>query len=215
MCRLFALHAGAHDVTAQLWLLDAPDSLAAQSEVNADGFGLGALTTADGLMLIRTPVQATEAPIYDRVAHEAHACQFLAHLRYADTGFDGASQHPPVPQGGRLFAHNGIIGDLDRLEERLGDSMAMVAGETDSERFFALITKSILESGGDTEAGIEAAVRELAEGYGSTASTSSSGPTATCRRSDTPSTTSSSCSTAEPEARRAASRCTRRARAGT
>ena len=165
MCRLFALHAGRHDVTAQFWLLDAPDSLATQSETNADGFGLGALTSADGLVLIRTPVRATDAPIYDRVAHEARACQFLAHLRYADTGSTALRNTHPFAQGGRLFAHNGVVGDLDRLEERLGDQMAMVAGDTDSERFFALITKSIHESGGEIEAGIEAAVRELAEGY--------------------------------------------------
>ncbi len=165
MCRLFALHAGTHDVTAQFWLLDAPDSLATQSETNADGFGLGALTAEDGLLLIRNPVQASSTRIYDRVAHEARACQFLAHLRYADTGSTALRNTHPFAQGPRLFAHNGVVGDLDRLEERLGEHMAMVAGDTDSERFFALITKSIHEAGGDTEAGITTAVRELAEGY--------------------------------------------------
>jgi hypothetical protein len=42
MCRSFALHAGSGDVEADFWLLEAPTSLAAQSEVNADGFGTGA-----------------------------------------------------------------------------------------------------------------------------------------------------------------------------
>jgi predicted glutamine amidotransferase len=165
VCRLFALHAGPSDVTAQFWLLDAPDSLAAQSETNADGFGLGALTAEDGLLLIRNPVQASSTRIYERVAHEARACQFLAHLRYADTGSTALRNTHPFAQGPRLFAHNGVVGDLERLEERLGNYMAMVAGDTDSERFFGLITKSIYEAGGDTEAGITAAVRELAEGY--------------------------------------------------
>lgn len=165
MCRLFALHAGAEDVTAQFWLLDAPDSLAAQSEINADGFGLGCLTAADGLLLVRNPVQASGTRIYDRVAHEVAACQFLAHLRYADTGSTALRNTHPFIQGPRLFGHNGVVGDLDRLETRLGESMAMVAGDTDSERFFALITKSIGEAGGDVEAGITAAVRELAAGY--------------------------------------------------
>ena len=41
----------------------------------------------------------------------------------------------------------------------------MVAGETDSERFFALITSRSSRAAATTEAGIEAAVRELAEGY--------------------------------------------------
>jgi predicted glutamine amidotransferase len=41
----------------------------------------------------------------------------------------------------------------------------MVMGDTDSERFFALITIAIREAGGDVRAGITAAVRELAAGY--------------------------------------------------
>jgi len=40
MCRLFALHAGERDVAAEFWLLDAPTSIARQSERNADGYGL-------------------------------------------------------------------------------------------------------------------------------------------------------------------------------
>ncbi len=47
MCRLFALHAGDRDVAAGL--LDAADSIARQSEINADGHGLAALTSERGL----------------------------------------------------------------------------------------------------------------------------------------------------------------------
>ena len=46
MCRLFGLHAG-HPVDAEFWLIDAPDSLAAQSHRNPDGAGIGAFG-ADG-----------------------------------------------------------------------------------------------------------------------------------------------------------------------
>jgi glutamine amidotransferase len=41
----------------------------------------------------------------------------------------------------------------------------MVMGETDSERFFALITLAIRDAGGDVRAGITAAVREVVEEY--------------------------------------------------
>jgi glutamine amidotransferase len=41
MCRLFGLHAGTHARTATFWLVDAPDSLSAQSRRNPDGTGLG------------------------------------------------------------------------------------------------------------------------------------------------------------------------------
>ena len=165
MCRLFALHAGSHDVEADFWLLEAPTSLAAQSEVNADGFGIAALSAEAALLLIRNPVKAASDRIYRGVARQAEACQFLVHLRYADTGGVSLANTHPFLQDGRVFAHNGVVGDLERLESRLGEHLAMVSGETDSERVFALITLCIREAGGDVRAGITAAVRELAEGY--------------------------------------------------
>ena len=165
MCRLFALHAGDRDVGAEFWLLDAPTSLAAQSEVNADGFGLAALTADDGLLLVRNPVQAAADRTYQGVARQAEACQFLVHLRYADTGGVSLSNTHPFLFDGRVFAHNGVVGDLERLEHRLGEHRAMVNGETDSERVFALITLHIRAAGGDVRTGVAAAVRELAEDF--------------------------------------------------
>ena len=165
VCRLFALHAGRRDVGAEFWLLDAPTSLAAQSEVNADGFGLAALTADDGLLLVRNPVKAAGDRAYRGIARRAEACQFLVHLRYADTGGVSLSNTHPFLQDGRVFAHNGVVGDLERLEHRLGEHRAMVNGDTDSERVFALLTLCIRAAGGDVRAGIAAAVRELAEGF--------------------------------------------------
>jgi glutamine amidotransferase len=62
-----------------------------------------------------------------------------------------------------LFAHNGVIGDPPKLEERLGDARALLAGETDSERYFALITSEIERHDGSVEAGIRAAVTWIAQ----------------------------------------------------
>ena len=56
MCRLFALHAGERDVAAEFWLLDAPLSIARQSETNADGYGMAAFSAMQGMILIRIPV---------------------------------------------------------------------------------------------------------------------------------------------------------------
>ncbi|MBE2318796.1 class II glutamine amidotransferase [Solirubrobacter sp. CPCC 204708] len=165
MCRLFALHAGGQDVEADFWLLEAPTSLAAQSEVNADGFGLATLSADSALLLVRNPVRAAGDRLYHGVARHAEACQFLAHLRYADTGGVSLQNTHPFFQDGRMFAHNGVVGDLERLEHRLGEQRAVVSGETDSERVFALITLHIRAAGGDVRAGITAAVRELADGY--------------------------------------------------
>jgi len=98
MCRLFALHAGRRDVRAEFWLLEAPTSLAVQSEANADGFGIAALSTDDALLLIRNPVQASADRLYRGVARSAEACQFLVHLRYANTGVTSLSNTHPFLQ---------------------------------------------------------------------------------------------------------------------
>jgi glutamine amidotransferase len=164
MCRLFALHAGNRDVAADFWLLDAPDSMARQSEVNADGYGLAALTSRRGLILIRNPVEAATNQAYQAVAERLVASEMIVHLRYAATGGTSLANTHPFAYDGRVFAHNGVLGDLDRIEERLGSNRAMVLGDTDSERFFALITLAIREAG-DVRAGITAAVREVVENY--------------------------------------------------
>ena len=165
MCRLFALHAGERDVTAEFWLLDAPSSIARQSERNADGYGLAALTAGRGMVLIRNPVQASADPAYQQVARRLDACEMLVHLRYASTGGVSLVNTHPFSQDGRLFAHNGVVGDLERIEARLGSNRAMVMGDTDSERFFALITLAIRKAGGDVRAGITAAVHEMVSDY--------------------------------------------------
>jgi glutamine amidotransferase len=165
MCRLFALHAGDRDVAVEFWLLDAPTSIARQSETNADGYGLAALTSSRGMVLIRNPVQASGDAAYQHVARRLDASEVLVHLRYASTGGVSLLNTHPFSQDGRLFAHNGVLGDLLQIEARLGANRAMVMGDTDSERFFALITLAIRECGGDVRAGITAAVREIVAEY--------------------------------------------------
>ncbi len=165
MCRLFALHAGDRDVAADFWLLNAPDSIARQSEINADGYGLAALTAKRGMIIMRNPVEAAGDDGYQQVAQRLVAAEMVVHLRYADTGGISLLNTHPFTQDGRAFAHNGVVGDLDRIEARLGSNRAMVMGETDSERFFALITLAIRDAGGDVRRGITAAVRDVVEEY--------------------------------------------------
>ncbi len=165
MCRLFALHSGERDVAAEFWLLDAPDSMARQSEANADGYGLAALTAGHGMILVRNPVEAATNPAYNQLARRLVASQMMVHIRHADTGDISLVNTHPFSEDGRLFAHNGVVGDLDKIEARLGANRAMVMGDTDSERFFALITVAIRAAGDDVRAGITAAVREVAADY--------------------------------------------------
>src|SRR6266487_2015632 len=55
MCRLFGLTAGAERVRATFWLLDAPDSLVAQSRRNVDGSGIGFFNPSGAAALDRQP----------------------------------------------------------------------------------------------------------------------------------------------------------------
>ena len=165
MCRLLGLHAGRSVVTATFWLLDAPDSLAAQSKRNPDGTGLGVFD-ADGMPVVRKqPIAAWEDTEFACEAHDMTGTTFIAHVRYASTGaLDVLNTHPFV-QNGRIFAHNGVVTGLDTLDARLEELGVadLVLGQTDSERVFALITASIGARSGDVEAGLLDAVGWLAE----------------------------------------------------
>jgi glutamine amidotransferase len=163
MCRLFGLSAAPHRVHATFWLLEAPDSLAQQSRREPDGTGLGVFAV-DGTPLVdKQPLAAYQDPRFAREAKERESATFLAHIRYASTGgLDPRNTHP-FEQHGRLFAHNGVLGDLPKLEAHLGDHRDLVAGDTDSERLFALITKQIDAHDGDINAAITAAARWVAE----------------------------------------------------
>lgn len=161
MCRLFGLHAGAEDVNATFWLLDAPVSIAELSHRNADGYGLATFDGDGEPSLVRAPIRAADDEDFAAAARATHAAVFLAHVRYADTGKVSDTNTHPFSLDGRVFAHNGVVSDLDELDRRLTDR-ALVHGETDSERFFALMTLAIREREGDVRAGIIATTTMLA-----------------------------------------------------
>ena len=142
MCRLFGLHAGAAEVAATFWLIDAPDSLAAQSHHNPDGAGVGAFGADGKATVSKQPIAAWEDTQFAAAAHDLRGTTFVAHVRYASTGDHTLANTHPFEQDGRLFAHNGVVQGLTELDRRLADlgAAGLVGGETDSERVFALIT---------------------------------------------------------------------------
>src|SRR5215218_10325531 len=162
MCRLFGMTTGARPARATFWLLDAPDSLSAQSRFQPDGTGLGWIDD-DGIPWVdKAAIAAWEDATFALEAREIYANNFLAHVRFASTGGLRPENTHPFVQGGRMLAHNGVVEGLDRLEAELGEHRSLIGGDTDSERFFALVTKEIEAHDGDVGTGLAAAVRWVA-----------------------------------------------------
>lgn len=163
MCRLFGMTAGTARVGATFWLLDAPDSLEVQSHRNIDGNGIGFYDSGGAPVLDKQPEPAFRDEEFTHEAKDVRSTTFVAHVRLATTGPRTVTNTHPFAMRGRIMAHNGGFGELGRLEQQLGSYGSLVLGDTDSERFFALITKHVDENGGDVGAGITAAARWIGE----------------------------------------------------
>ena len=165
MCRLFGLHAGATPIDAEFWLLDARDNLEAQSRRNSDGFGIGTYGPDGEPIVDKAPMPAWQDTDFATAAHGLRGRTFVAHVRKASTGGLSMQNTHPFVQDGRLFAHNGEVGDLDALDQRVGrqGGELLVHGDTDSERVFALITVETRRHQGDLSIGITAAITWLIE----------------------------------------------------
>jgi predicted glutamine amidotransferase len=151
------MSAGSELAKATFWLLDAPDSLSAQSHREPDGTGLGWFDGQGRAHVSKQAHAAYSDRRFAREAREVSATTFVAHIRFASTGALEVRNTHPFEQQGRLFAHNGVVEDLPALEAQLGDDLRLVRGDTDSERFFALITREIAAQDGDVHAGIATA----------------------------------------------------------
>ena len=162
MCRLFGLTAGTTRVHATFWLLDAPDSLEAQSRRNVDGSGIGFFDPFGAAELDKQPEPAFADQEFVREARQAEAATFVAHVRLASTGGRTVQNTHPFAMQGGVMAHNGGFGELPQLDAQLGSYASLVLGDTDSERYFALITQQADAHGGDVGAGIAAAARWIA-----------------------------------------------------
>jgi predicted glutamine amidotransferase len=162
MCRLFGLTSGTARVRATFWLLDAPDSLEAQSHRNVDGSGIGFFDQAGEPVVDKQPEPAFSDPEFIHEAREVLSSTFVAHVRWATAGGRTLQNTHPFTMDGRIMAHNGGFGELPRLDEQLGSYAGLVLGDTDSERYFALITQQIDVHGGDVGAGIAAAAGWIA-----------------------------------------------------
>ncbi|MBX6390254.1 MAG: class II glutamine amidotransferase [Frankia sp.] len=162
MCHMFALSSGAEPVAATFWLLDSPDSERAASLAQPDGAGLAIFTEAGRPHVIKQAITSRAGSEFAHQPRTVRSRTFVAHVRHASTGRASLANTHPFQYKDRVFAHNGVIEDLERLDDHLGDARALVAGETDSERYFALINREIDRHGGDVGSGIVAAAQWIA-----------------------------------------------------
>lgn len=163
MCRLFAMTGGPKPVGATFWLLDADDSLVHQAEANADGTGLGWFDEEGHPFIDKLPIAGNVDAAFANDARRVRAKTIVAHVRYATSTPRTIANTHPFLQEGRMFGHNGVVGDLDKIDERIHSDLWRIRGEADSERFFTVITHAIEQAGGDVRAGIVDAVNWLAD----------------------------------------------------
>lgn len=139
----------------------APDNVAIESHRNPDGTGIGWFDAAGTPCLDKQPTAAYQDPAFRRDARHVKSTTIVSHVRAATTGQDRVENCHPFLFDGRLMAHNGGFGDLPFVESQLGAYRSQLCGDTDSERYAALIAAKSAELG-DVGAGIAAAATWLA-----------------------------------------------------
>jgi predicted glutamine amidotransferase len=147
MCRLFGMLAS-EPAVARFWLLSAPDSVLDQSYRNADGTGL-AYYTGNRVVVDKQPIAAYRDREFATEARQVRSHLFVAHVRRATQGRSCLENTQPFAHGSLVFAHNGNIEGF----ENLSDALSPFYGDTDSERYFALLRHHIREAS-DTPTGI-------------------------------------------------------------
>jgi predicted glutamine amidotransferase len=157
------MSAGAAPTMATFWLLEAPDSLEAQSRRNPDGTGLGWFDEDRTPHVDKQPIAAFEDRRFVADARDLTSKTFISHVRHASTGALTMANTHPFCLDAMLFAHNGVIKGLDKLEHELGPALERVGGQTDSERFFALIWKETQRPGATIPEAIDAAATWVAD----------------------------------------------------
>lgn len=163
MCRLFGINAGDKQVHVDYWLVDAPDSILVESHRNPDGTGVGWFGADDTPHIDKQPRSAFTDSAFTKEAKSVDARTLITHIRAATAGHDALENTHPFLFDGRVMAHNGGFGDLPAVEAQLGDYRDQLRGQTDSERYAALIAKHTADNGGDVSAGIVAAAGWLAD----------------------------------------------------
>ena len=156
MCRLFGMLAS-EPATARFWLLGASDSVLDQSCRHPDGTGLAHYVGRQPVVE-KHPIAAHRDRQFAAEARQVRSHLFIAHVRHATRGNPRIENTQPFAHGSLVFVHNGTIDGLEDLPVSLGPFQ----GDTDSERYFALLCHHTREAS-DTLTGIKKAVGQVIE----------------------------------------------------
>jgi predicted glutamine amidotransferase len=151
MCRLFGILAS-EPTSARFWLLGASDSMLDQSYRHPDGTGL-AYYAGRRAVLEKHPIAAHKDQEFATEARSASSHLFVAHIRHATRGKPSLENTQPFSQDSLVFVHNGTVENLEDLADPLGP----FSGDTDSERYFAVLRHHIGKAS-NTLTGIRKAV---------------------------------------------------------
>jgi glutamine amidotransferase len=151
MCRLFGIIAP-EPTAAHFWLSNAPDSVLDQSYKNPDGTRL-AYYEGGRAIVGKQPIAAYQDQEFASEARYFRSHLLVAHVRNATQGRASQENTQPFAHEELVFAHNGNVEGLEDLPV-LSDSLY---GDTDSERYFALLRYHMREAP-DTIIGIRSIV---------------------------------------------------------
>ncbi|MDT4904653.1 MAG: gamma-glutamyl hercynylcysteine S-oxide hydrolase [Pseudonocardiales bacterium] len=157
MCRLLG-YAAASPTCLRTLIGDSElDRFAALSRLHGDGWGTswledgeegpGRPEVCDRLRTSRSTRAAAADPHFAEIAGRGVARARTVHLRWATQHYaiDLANTHP-FSADGMSLAHNGAIAPRPALDAMLTPSMtAQLEGDTDSERYFALIRQGVVD----------------------------------------------------------------------
>ncbi len=157
MCRLLGVVSRRTAVLTDLLAQDL-GSFVDLSSIHCDGWGVAAWDGDDRLVVAKQPGAARLEPRMTAVTDTLPSDAALLHLRKASVGMRvTASNTHPFVVGDVAFAHNGYFGPAKEVDQVLVDLRAPTPeGETDSERYFALVT-ALMSTEGPVDAIIKAA----------------------------------------------------------
>jgi len=147
------------------WLTNVEPSLRSlavadkSGEGNPDGWGIGWYESGDDApRVIKEPEPANESPLYEQTARSVSAHIALAHLRRSSGTPRLLENTHPFVSGSWLFCHNGYCSG-ERLREHLWPEFReSLAGDNDSEIYFAVL-RQYLSSASDPIEALRGAVQ--------------------------------------------------------